>query len=81
MNRCFALTFTAISCACGSPSATAPDAAPALVIVHSPEADTANSTHAQTARSTVPMTDEDQKIDPLDAIARAVHVYWFFGSR
>jgi len=81
MNRCFALTFAAISCACGSPSATAPDGAPALVIVRSPEADPANSADAQTPRSTVPLTGDDQKIDPLDAIARAVHVYWFFGSR
>ena len=82
MTRCFTLALAAITCACSSlsESETAPADMPALLVVRSADTERMSPNDAEAPRSTVPMTD-DQKDSPLDAVARALHVYWFFGSR
>jgi len=82
MTRYLALALAAIGCACGSlsESETTPSGGPSLLVVRSADTGQMNPKDAEAPRSTVPMTD-DQKDGPLDAVARALHVYWFFGSR
>jgi len=82
MTRYFALALAAIACACGSlsESENPPSDGQSLLVVRSVEAERMTPNNAEATRSTVPMTDE-QKDSPLDAVARALHVYWFFGSR
>lgn len=80
MTRFLALALATLGCACGSLSETPSSVGPSLVVVRSPEMAQMTSSDASAPRSTVPMTG-DQKDGPLDAVARALHVYWFFGSR
>jgi len=86
MTRYYALALVAISCACGTVSET-PSDGPNLSIVTVPQTQQASlpnedgSAPKEVAHSTVPMTGDNQKENTLDAIARAIHIYWFFGSR
>jgi hypothetical protein len=81
MARLYALVFATIGCACGSVPETAPSDAPALSIVKVPQSQQANLPDEESPRSTVPTSGDDRKDSALDAIARAMHIYWFFGSR
>lgn len=82
MTRYLTFALAAITCGCASlsdPETTSSDK-PALLVVKSADAERTNTNNGEAPRSTVPMTDE-QKDSALDAVARALHVYWFFGSR
>ncbi len=93
MTRYLALALTVLSCACGSLPADIPTRAPKPPVMTPPQPLEANLPDAQGPRSTVPMTaddqkdstlqltGEDQKDSTLKAVSRAVHLYWFFGSR
>ena len=93
MTRYFALALTTLSCACGSLPVAVPSNAPNAMIMTSPQPSEASLPNAQSARSTVPMTavdqndeslrltGEEQKDSTLKAVSRAIHLYWFFGSR
>jgi len=82
MTRFYALVFAAISCACGSLSATAPSDAPSLVSESSPKPQPENlPPDSKVPRSTVPMTADGQKDDASETMPRTTHVFWFFGSR
>jgi hypothetical protein len=81
MTRYYALVLAAIGCACGSLSETPPADAPSLSIVTVPQQQEANLPEKEGARSTVPMAADDQKDGMTEAVRRATHVFWFFGSR
>jgi hypothetical protein len=81
MTRYLALAFATLSAACTSVSATAPSDAPTIAVLRSAPEQTADLSDEAGTKSTVPMITDAQKDGPLEAVARALHVYWFFGSR
>ena len=93
MTRYLALALMPLSCACGSLPITEPIVAPKPAVMASPQQHEASLPNIQGAPSTVPMTGDDQKDSTLQltgeeqkdstlkAVSRAIHLYWFFGSR
>lgn len=79
--RCLALVLATIGCGCGSLPATAPTEAPSLSIVKIPDKQRVSASDEESAKSTVPMTADNQDGEAPNAAARTTHVFWFFGSR
>jgi hypothetical protein len=81
MLRYYALAFMMLGCGCGSVSTPPSNNGPDLAIVALPQTQDETARDDRAGRSTVPMTADDQKDASFEAVARALHIYWFFGSR
>jgi len=79
--RYLALVLATIGCGCGTLPATAPTEAQSLSIVKIPETQRVSPPDGESAKSTVPMTADNQDDEAPSAAARTTHVFWFFGSR